>query len=65
LRFLKARVQLQRGTLRHAEDVGDRSLTQSALAAAFMRGLSAGLRLKPWRPPPEPAGPDRKGSTLA
>lgn len=60
LRFLKARVELQRGTLRHAKGTGDRSMTQGALAGALIRGLMAGVRLNAWkgdRPGGEPSRP--------
>lgn len=49
LTFLRARWRLQKGTLAHAAANGDRSLSRGAFAGALVRGVVAGVGLKPWK----------------
>jgi hypothetical protein len=52
LTFLRARWRLQKGTLVHAAANGDRSLTRGAFVGALVRGVAAGVALKPWKGTP-------------
>lgn len=48
-RFVRARLGLLRRYAEHVKATGAAAVPVSALAGAFLRGLTSGIRMKPWR----------------